>query len=114
MDELGIGLLYIPPSTNLEWLLGIPRERILYLLEDPQQDAQRAPGKSTKDAIEKGLRAMASAAKPDDVAFVVLIGHGTWDGKLAKFNLPGPDMSAAEFAAILKTFGTKNPGTFTS
>ncbi len=27
MDELGIGLLYIPPSTNLEWLLGIPRER---------------------------------------------------------------------------------------
>jgi hypothetical protein len=88
--------------------LGIPRERILYLLEDPQQDAQRAPGKSTKDAIEKGLRAMASAAKPDDVAFVVLIGHGTWDGKLAKFNLPGPDMSAAEFGAILKTFGTKN------
>ncbi len=27
MQELGIGLLYIPPSTNLEWLLGIPRER---------------------------------------------------------------------------------------
>lgn len=27
MDELGIGLLYIPPSTNLEWLVGIPRER---------------------------------------------------------------------------------------
>lgn len=27
MDELGIGLLYVPPSTNLEWLLGIPRER---------------------------------------------------------------------------------------
>lgn len=27
MDELGIGLLYIPPGTNMEWLLGIPRER---------------------------------------------------------------------------------------
>lgn len=27
MQELNIGLLYIPPSTNLEWLLGIPRER---------------------------------------------------------------------------------------
>jgi hypothetical protein len=88
--------------------LGIPRERILYLLEDPQQDMQRGPGKSTKEAIEKGLRAMASAARPDDVAFIVLIGHGTFDGKLAKFNLPGPDMSAGDFAAILKTFGTKN------
>src|SRR5262249_3076783 len=27
MDEVGIGLLYLPPSTNLEWLMGIPRER---------------------------------------------------------------------------------------
>lgn len=27
MQELNIGLLYVPPSTNLEWLLGIPRER---------------------------------------------------------------------------------------
>ena len=88
--------------------LAIPRERILYLLDDPQQDAKRTPGKSTKEAIEKGLRTMASATKPDDVAFVVLIGHGTFDGKIAKFNLPGPDMAAAEFAAILKTFGTKN------
>jgi hypothetical protein len=88
--------------------LGIPRERVLYLLDDPQQDARRAPGKSTKDAIERGLRGMASATKADDVAFIVLIGHGTFDGKIAKFNLPGPDMAAAEFAAILKTFGTKN------
>jgi hypothetical protein len=88
--------------------LAIPRERILYLLEDPAQDTKRTPGKSTKDAIEKGLRAMAAATKPDDVAFIVLIGHGTWDGKVAKFNLPGPDMTAADFAAILKTFATKN------
>lgn len=27
MQELNIGLLYLPPCTNLEWLLGIPRER---------------------------------------------------------------------------------------
>jgi hypothetical protein len=39
---------------------------------------------------------------------VVLIGHGTFDGKVAKFNLPGPDMTGPDFAAILKKFGTKN------
>jgi hypothetical protein len=88
--------------------LGIPRERVLYLLEDPAQDDMRAGGKATKDAIEKGLGAMVSGAKPDDVVFVVLIGHGTWDGKVAKFNLPGPDMAAADFAAILARSGTKN------
>ncbi len=88
--------------------LGVPKERILYLLEDPLQDSARAPGKATKDAIEKGLSAIGTAAAADDVVFIVLIGHGTWDGKVAKFNLPGPDMTAADFAAILKRFATKN------
>jgi len=32
----------------------------------------------------------------------VLIGHGTFDGKEAKFNLRGPDLSAAELADWLK------------
>ena len=88
--------------------LAIPRERVLYLIEDPQQDAARAPGKSSKDAIEKGLAAIGAAARADDVVFVVLIGHGTSEGKVTKFNLPGPDMTAADFAAALKGFGTKN------
>ena len=88
--------------------LGIPGERILYLAEDPQQDATRATAKATKAEIEKRLPALGAAAKPDDVVFIVLIGHGTSDGKVAKFNLPGPDMTAADFGAILKRFGTKH------
>lgn len=88
--------------------MAIPHERIVYLLDDPQQDAKRAPGKSTKDAIEKRLADLAAAAKPEDVLFVVLIGHGTWDGRVAKFNLPGPDMTAADFARVLKGARTRN------
>ena len=88
--------------------LDIPRDRILYLVEDPAQDAERSPGKSTKDAVAKGLGVIGAAAAPDDVVFITLIGHGTWDGKVAKFNLPGPDMTAADFAAILERFTTKN------
>ena len=34
--------------------------------------------------------------------FVFLIGHGTFDGKVAKFNLPGPDMTPADFEPLLK------------
>jgi hypothetical protein len=34
--------------------------------------------------------------------WIVLIGHGTYDGHAAKFNLRGPDISADEFAAALK------------
>jgi hypothetical protein len=34
--------------------------------------------------------------------FIVLIGHGSFDGRVAKFNVPGPDMSPADFAPLLK------------
>jgi hypothetical protein len=37
----------------------------------------------------------------DDVLMVVLIGHGTFDGADAKFNLVGPDLSASEWNALL-------------
>jgi len=36
--------------------------------------------------------------------WLVLIGHGTFDGQEAKFNLRGPDLSATELAAWLKPF----------
>lgn len=37
----------------------------------------------------------------DDPFWLVFIGHGTFDGKVAKFNLHGPDISAAELAALV-------------
>ncbi|PYK01360.1 MAG: hypothetical protein DME23_04290 [Verrucomicrobia bacterium] len=36
--------------------------------------------------------------------WLVLIGHGTFDGKEAKFNLRGPDLSATDLAEWLKPF----------
>ena len=84
--------------------LAVPRERVVYLAEQPEQDAKRATGKSSKDMVEKTLASMASSAGADDTVFIVLIGHGTFDGKVAKFNLPGPDMTAADFAPLLKKF----------
>jgi len=37
--------------------------------------------------------------------WVVMIGHGTFDGKESKFNLRGPDLAAGDLAAWLKPFG---------
>ena len=41
-------------------------------------------------------------AKPAGELWIVFIGHGTYDGQAAKFNLRGPDISAADLAAVLK------------
>jgi hypothetical protein len=42
------------------------------------------------------------AAKADGELWLVFIGHGTFDGRSAKFNLRGPDIAADELAAVLK------------
>ncbi len=48
-------------------------------------------------------KALAEEANQADVPlWIVLIGHGTYDGKVAKFNLRGPDVTAEELAGWLK------------
>ena len=76
-------------------------ESPIYLAEKPDVDAKRITGRSTKEEVAKAFEKLKAAAE-DDVVFVVLIGHGSFDGKVAKFNLPGPDMTAADFDALLK------------
>lgn len=47
------------------------------------------------------------ASEPTNSAaelWLVLIGHGTFDGREAKFNLRGPDLSATDLAEWLKPF----------
>jgi hypothetical protein len=39
-------------------------------------------------------------AKADDDFALILIGHGSFDGVEYRFNLPGPDVTAAEIAAM--------------
>jgi hypothetical protein len=86
---------------------GLPRERVTYLVADPASDT-KATGKSTREEIERAFTSLARGAGPDDVVFVVLIGHGTFDGKVAKFNLPGPDMTPSDFAPLLKALPSRH------
>ena len=80
---------------------GIPRERIVYLADKPAEGVP-ATGRSTRAEIVRALGGLAQKAGPEDVVFIVLIGHGSFDGRVAKFNVPGPDMSPADFAPLLK------------
>lgn len=55
-----------------------------------------------KDRLRKALETLPSQSTHD--LWVVLIGHGTFDGRSAKFNLRGPDVSADELQAWLAGF----------
>jgi len=56
---------------------------------------------ATKANIEARLREIAKDSKPDDSLVVMLIGHGSFDEIDYKFNIPGPDLSGSELAALL-------------
>lgn len=55
---------------------------------------------ATRAHLADTLAQVASQAKPDDDFVLTLIGHGSFDGFEYKFNLPGPDISAADLAAL--------------
>jgi hypothetical protein len=58
--------------------------------------------KTDKSKLERTLKdTPKESAQP---YWLILIGHGTYDGKRAKFNLRGPDVTAAEFAEWLRPF----------
>ncbi|HUO32918.1 MAG TPA: hypothetical protein VMU80_27135 [Bryobacteraceae bacterium] len=56
---------------------------------------------ATRDQVRTALAAIARDAKPQDALVVMLIGHGSFDGYDYKINLPGPDLSGTELAALL-------------
>ena len=74
---------------------------ITYLGEKPDLAPGRINGRSTRENVQKAFAELAGRAKPEDEVFIVLIGHGSFDGRQAAFNLPGPDLTADDYAGLL-------------
>jgi hypothetical protein len=64
-------------------------------------------GDATKANIRATLDKVAKEAKAEDALVVTLIGHGSFDGADYKFNIPGPDVTAAELAGMLDRIPAK-------
>ena len=63
---------------------------------------------ATKVNLEKALNDVAARAKSNDSVVLLLIGHGSFDGSTAAFNLMGPDLTAADYARLLGKFTTQH------
>ena len=57
--------------------------------------------RAARESVEKAVADIAARAKPNDGVVVLLIGHGSFNGSTAAFNLPGPDLNADEWAKLL-------------
>jgi hypothetical protein len=84
---------------------GVPDSDMVYLAENPARDAARIKAASTKENVERELTALGERSKSGDVLFVMLIGHGSGDETATRFNVAGPDITAADFARVLDPIG---------
>ena len=86
--------------------LGFNKNRIFVFFED----LSNAPGilqlKSTRENLEETCRQIARSSKREDLVFVFITGHGSFDGRTYKLNLVGPDPTAEEFAGWLGNIPT--------
>ena len=87
--------------------LGVPAEHVVYLVDQQAEGEAHVSGKATVEEINKTFDRFAKDATAEDAVYVVLIGPGSYDGKSAKFNLPGPDISGADFNTLFKKLPTR-------
>ena len=83
-------------NRRCEKRLGFAADRITVLSESGAGTTI-----ANRDNVTRTLAALKSRLTADDTLLVVLIGHGTFDGTAAKFNLVGPDMDSREWKAAL-------------
>ena len=80
---------------------GLTDATITYLGDKPELDAARIKARSTRDNVQKAFADLAAKAQTADEVIVILIGHGSFDGKTGAFNLAGPDLTADDYANLL-------------
>jgi hypothetical protein len=84
-------------AATLRTRARIDGDRLIVLAEQPGDGEQRA----SADNVKASLTKLAAVIKPDDLLFVMLIGHGGGQGADAKFNLVGPDLAIADWSSLL-------------
>ena len=78
--------------ATLRGRLGVKPDHIVSLTETGTGAAA-----ATREAVTAALASLKQRVTANDTLMVVLIGHGTSVGTVAKFNLVGPDMDSTEW-----------------
>jgi len=83
-------------ATALKTTLAFPEANVLVFSEAPTDSL-----KATAENVRRVFSDLRRRLTPEDTLLVVLLGHGTFDGADAKFNLVGPDLTAVEWKGLI-------------
>ena len=76
---------------------GFKAEHVKLLVDEAAKTGDRATTANVRSLFAE----IKKAGSKEDFVLVVLLGHGTYDGDVAKFNLVGPDMTAKDWTDLL-------------
>ena len=76
---------------------GFKAEHVRLLVDESASTGE----KGSTDNVRKVFTEIKKAGTKDDFVLVILLGHGTYDGDVAKFNLVGPDLTAKDWTDML-------------
>lgn len=85
---------------------GLPDSAITWLGDTAATRSKWYRGASLRENIERWLARLADRPVGEQVV-LVLIGHGSGEGEDTRVSLPGPDMTARDFAKALSRFGNR-------
>jgi hypothetical protein len=91
-------------SSVLSDRYGFDSKQVRVLTEKP---ADGTTTRSTAEEVKRTFATLKSQLDVNNILFIFLIGHGSFDGKESKFNLVGPDISATEYNALLSALPTR-------
>jgi hypothetical protein len=74
---------------------------------DPARIVSLGEKESTRESVQKTLGEVARGSAPGDLVFILLIGHGSYQQGESRFNLRGPDMTAADFVPLLDALDSR-------
>lgn len=84
--------------------LGFAPGQVWVLAEKPASGASQA----TAAEVKRVLGELQKAVKADGKVFIFFIGHGTYNGEQAKFNLVGPDLTVNQYKELLDALPAKS------
>jgi hypothetical protein len=76
---------------------GFPADNVRVFVDETVKSGPQG----TAQNVRTEVAALKKQLTQDDVLVIVLLGHGTYDGDVAKFNLVGPDLTAADWGSLL-------------
>ena len=59
-------------------------------------------GLSTREGIAADVDELRKRLRPEDTLWVIVLGHGHYDGRHSHLNIPGPDLDEREFARLFQ------------